>query len=160
MPELDVSTHIDAPPDNVWALLADPTRMGEWSPECQRVTWRGRVQTPAVGARFTGHNRNGWRRWNTVGKLVTYRTGEAVAWDVSFLKLAIARWGYRIESDADGKGCTVTESFLDKRGRVPKALGPFARGVKDVEAHNKVGMEQTLAQIKAAAERAAAEAHR
>src|SRR5581483_2202735 len=119
VPELDVSTHIDAPPDNVWALLADPTRMGEWSPECQRVTWRGRVQTPAVGARFTGHNRNGWRRWNTVGKLVTYRTGEAVAWDVSFLKLAIARWGYRIESDADGKGCTVTESFLDKRGRLP-----------------------------------------
>src|SRR4029077_16460812 len=48
VPELDVSTHIDAPADRVWALLADPTRMGEWSPECQRVTWRGRVQTPAL----------------------------------------------------------------------------------------------------------------
>jgi len=160
VPELDVSTHIDAPPDRVWALLADPTRMGEWSPECQRVTWRGRVQSPAVGARFTGHNRNGWRRWNTVGKLVTYRPGEELAWDVTFLKFAIAGWRYRIQPDADGRGCTVTESFVDKRGRLPRALGPAVRGVKDVEAHNQVGMQQTLGQIKAAAEGAAAEANR
>jgi len=144
----------------VWALLADPTRMGEWSPECRRVTWRGRVHTPTVGARFTGHNRNGWRRWNTVGTLVSYRPGEELAWDVTFAKLAIAGWRYRIQPDADGKGCTVTESFEDKRGRLATALGPAARGVKDAEAHNKVGMQRTLEQIKAAAEGAVAEANR
>ena len=158
MPEVEVNTHIDAPADDVWSLLADPTRMGEWSPECQRVTWRGRVQTPAVGARFTGHNRNGWRRWNTVGKLVTYRPGEGLAWDVSFAKLPIARWAYRIEPDSDGKGCTVTETFIDKRTRLMKSLGRPVRGVSDAEAHNRVGMEQTLGQIKAAAERTATEA--
>ncbi|MBV9662914.1 MAG: SRPBCC family protein [Actinobacteria bacterium] len=160
MPELDVSTHIDAPPDKVWDLLADPTRMGEWSPECKKVTWRGRVQTPAVGARFTGHNRSGWRRWNTVGTVVTYRPGEEVAWDVTFAKLSIARWTYRIDADAHGAGCTVTESFLDQRGRLAKSLGRPARGVSDAAAHNRVGMEQTLATIKSAAERAAAEAKR
>jgi len=160
VPELDVSTHIDAPPERVWDLLADPTRMGEWSPECQRVTWRGRVQTPAVGARFTGHNRNGWRRWNTVGKLVAYRADQEVAWDVTFAKLSIARWGYRIQPDAGGKGCTVTESFEDKRGRIAKGLGRAARGVSDAAAHNKVLMEKTLEQIKTAAEGAVAEANR
>jgi hypothetical protein len=113
-----------------------------------------------VGARFTGHNRNGWRRWNTIGKLVTYRAGAELAWDVSFAKLAIAGWRYRIEPDANGDGCTVTESFEDKRGRLARALGPVARGVKDVEAHNKIGMEQTLEQIKTAAESAGAEANR
>ena len=126
--------------------------MGEWSPECQRVTWRSGVQTPAVGARFTGHNRNGWRRWNTVGTLVAYRADQEVAWDVTFAKLKVARWGYRIEPDAGGDGCTVTESFLDKRGRLVNALGPLARGVKDAEAHNRVGMQETLARLKAAAE--------
>lgn len=154
VPELDVSTHIAAPPETVWSLIADPTRMGDWSPECQQVTWRGRVQTPTVGARFTGHNRIGWRRWNTVSELVSYRPGEELAWDVSFAKLPIARWTYRIQPDADGRGCTVVESFRDKRGRLPKALAPVARGVKDVEAHNRAGMEDTLAAIKAAAERA------
>jgi hypothetical protein len=75
---------------------------------------------------------------------------------VSFAKLPIARWTYRIQPDSDGRGCTVVESFRDKRGPLPKALAPVARGVKDVEAHNRAGMEATLAAIKAAAERARA----
>jgi uncharacterized protein YndB with AHSA1/START domain len=32
-----VRAHIDAPPEAVWALLADLERMGQWSPECYRV---------------------------------------------------------------------------------------------------------------------------
>lgn len=52
----------------------------------------------------------------------------------------------------------MTETFVDKRGRLPKALGPVARGVGDAAAHNRVGMEQTLAAIKLAAERVATEA--
>jgi hypothetical protein len=33
-----------------------------------------------------------------------------------------------------------------------QVLGPVVRGVKDVDAHNRAGMEQTLARVKAAAE--------
>jgi hypothetical protein len=46
----------------------------------------------------------------------------------------------------------VVESFRDRRGRAFHLLGPAARGVKDVDAHNRAGMEETLARIKAAAE--------
>ena len=34
-----VSTVIAAPPERIYDLVADLPRMGEWSPECQRVEW-------------------------------------------------------------------------------------------------------------------------
>src|SRR5678815_3766100 len=33
------SIEIDAPPNDVYALLSDVTRTGEWSPECVRCRW-------------------------------------------------------------------------------------------------------------------------
>jgi hypothetical protein len=66
--------------------------------------------------------------------------------------LAIARWSYRIDADADGNGCTVVETFHDLRTGWMIKAGPLARGVTDVESHNRSGMQQTLARIKAVAE--------
>ncbi|MHB8465124.1 MAG: SRPBCC family protein [Acidimicrobiales bacterium] len=153
MADLEVSIHIDASPDEVWGLLGDPTRMGEWSPECQRVTWKGDRSAPAVGAKFTGHNRNGWRRWTTTGTVVDLTPRQRIAWDVKVAFLPIARWGYEITADGAGAGCTVVESFIDQRSGLAKLLGRPVRGVADVPAHNRRGMEATLAQVKAAAER-------
>jgi uncharacterized protein YndB with AHSA1/START domain len=48
---------IAARPEQVWDLVADITRVGEWSPECIRATWLGQPDRPQPGARFTGHNR-------------------------------------------------------------------------------------------------------
>jgi hypothetical protein len=158
MATLDVRTHINASADRVWALIGDPTRMGEWSPECRAVNWARGSTAPARGARFKGHNRNGWRRWTTTGTLVDYEPGRDVAWDVSLGLLAVAQWRYRIEPDGDGQACTLTESFTDKRGGLVKRLGRVARGVSDTEAHNRRGMEQTLANVKVAAESATANA--
>lgn len=151
---IEVSTRIDASPDEVWALVGDPARMGEWSPECRRVRWLGSVTGPAVGARFRGDNRIGWRRWSTTGTVSTYEPGRAVAWDVSVGPLAVARWSYRVEPD--GTGCILTESFEDRRGALITVIGSAARGVGDTETHNRAGMAQTLANVKAAAEAAPA----
>jgi uncharacterized protein YndB with AHSA1/START domain len=146
---------VDAPADAVWALIADPTRMGEWSPECRRVTWARGSREPAVGAKFTGHNRHGWRRWSTTSTVLTYEPGRGLSWEVAFGPLKIARWAYRIDPDGEGGGCTVVETFADLRTPLMKTVGPLARGVKDVEPHNRTGMETTLANIKAVAERQA-----
>ena len=51
---------------------------------------------------------------------------------------------------AGGTGCTLTEKFTDHRGKMILALGRLGRGVTDVENHNRRGMEETLARIKAA----------
>jgi len=48
---------VAAPPELVWDLVADVTRVGGWSPECIRAAWLGEPGRPQPGARFTGHNR-------------------------------------------------------------------------------------------------------
>jgi hypothetical protein len=90
--------------------------------------------------------------WTTVGTIVRFEPGREIAWDVSLVGFAVANWGYRIDVELGGEACTVVETFRDRRGPLFQALGPVGRGVKDVDAHNRVGMEQTLARIRAAAE--------
>ena len=55
---------IAASPESVYDLIADITRMGEWSPECYRCEWAGELHEPVVGARFQGHNRMGLIKWD------------------------------------------------------------------------------------------------
>jgi uncharacterized protein YndB with AHSA1/START domain len=151
MIEIEVSVNIDASPERVWGLIGDPTRMGEWSPECKRVEWVGSTRA-AIGAKFRGHNRLGWRRWSTTSTLVSYEPAREIAWDVGFGPFPIAHWGYRIE--AGTAGCTVVEQFRDRRTLPMLLAGRVARGVQDVESHNRAAMVETLARIKAAAETA------
>lgn len=152
MSQVEVTTRIEASPDRIWELVGDPTRMGEWSPECRRVEWIGGATGPALGARFRGHNRRGWRLWSTTSTIVGYEPRREIAWDVGVAGFGVARWSYRIEGEPGSDRCALVEMFRDRRGALFQALGPIARGVKDVEAHNRAGMEETLARIKTAAE--------
>ena len=35
----EVTIDVSAPPERVYGLISDITRMGEWSPECRRCEW-------------------------------------------------------------------------------------------------------------------------
>ena len=59
-PDIEVSRDINASPSAVFAALTDVTRMGEWSPENDRNEWNEGFDHAEIGAKFTGHNRNGW----------------------------------------------------------------------------------------------------
>ena len=60
-----VTVHMDAPPETVWALVSDVTKIGQFSPETFEAEWLDGATGPAVGARFRGHvRRNG--RWPDV----------------------------------------------------------------------------------------------
>src|SRR5688500_9460498 len=48
----EIATTVTAPPGDVYALVADVTRMPEFSPEVVRCRWRDGAPGPAVGARF------------------------------------------------------------------------------------------------------------
>jgi uncharacterized protein YndB with AHSA1/START domain len=142
---ISVSRTISAPPDQVWALIADLPRMGEWSPENTGGTWIRGATGPEVGARFTGTNANGKRRWKTSVKVTTCDPGRAFAFDVTVGLAKVANWAYDLEP-ADG-GCTVTETWTDQRGWLAKALGGPVSGVKERADHNRAGMEATLAAL-------------
>ncbi|MBV8159349.1 MAG: SRPBCC family protein [Acidimicrobiia bacterium] len=148
---IEESIDIAAPPERLYDMVSDLSRMGEWSPENQGGKWVGGATGAAEGARFKGSNRNGWRKWSTVATVVTANPPKEVAWETKAMGMKVALWRYRFEPKGTG-GTTVTESTEDRRGAVMKVLGRTASGVADREAQNKQNMRATLEQLKKAAE--------
>ncbi|HYF47162.1 MAG TPA: SRPBCC family protein [Acidimicrobiales bacterium] len=149
-----VSREIEAPAEEVWAMVSDISRMGEWSPEATGGKWLKGADGPAVGARFRGRNQRGWRRWSTTAEVVECEPGRSFAFDIHVGPFTVARWSYRFEPTA--QGCRVTEVWEDKRQAFMHALGRVATGVSDRATHNRQGMEQTLERVAAAVEGASA----
>jgi uncharacterized protein YndB with AHSA1/START domain len=145
-----VKRHIHAPATRVWSMVSDITRMGEWSPEATGGTWSKGASGPAVGAKFTGNNRNGRRKWSTTCTVTAAEPGQKFAFAVDVGPIAISSWSFDLEPD--GEGCSITETWTDRRGRFARMLGKPASGVSDRDTHNRATMEQTLQRLAAAAE--------
>jgi len=148
--EVTVTTEIHAPPEAVWAMVADLPRMHEWSPENDGVAWRRGGTAGVPGAVFVGTNSHGARSWRTTGTVVEAEPGKVLSFRVSAVGMKVALWTYRFEQD--GEGCRVIETWTDERNALVKAVGRPLSGVADRATHNRAGMEQTLASLKAAAE--------
>ncbi|HEX6446682.1 MAG TPA: SRPBCC family protein [Streptosporangiales bacterium] len=152
MPDLAESVRIDAPADLVYSMVSDLGRMGEWSPECTGVTWRGGRgrggRGRGVGGRFVGHNRDGWKRWSTYGRIVRAVPSRVFAFDISLGPVRSATWAYVIETADDG--CTVTEEWTDHRPAVIRAVTDLAFGAR--RRINRDSILTTLANVRAAAE--------
>lgn len=147
---VSASRTIAAPADQVWTLVSDLPRMGEWSPENTGGTWAKGATGPAVGARFTGTNTNGKKHWSTQVKVTTCEPGQAFGFGVTAAGFSVASWDYAIEPD--GSGCVVTETWTDTRGWLAKKLGGLASGVTDRESFTRGSIETTLERLAAAAE--------
>jgi len=148
---IEESIDIGAPPERLYDMVSDLSRMGEWSPENQGGKWVGGATGAVEGARFKARNRRGWRRWSSVATIVTANPPKDVAWESSAFGMKIAFWRYRFEPNGSG-GTTVTESTEDRRGRTMHFLGRAATGVADRQTENKKNMRATLVQLKKAAE--------
>jgi uncharacterized protein YndB with AHSA1/START domain len=146
---VSVARDIAAPPDVVWSLISDVTRMGDWSPETTGCEWRKGATGPVEGARFRGRNQAGSRKWSTECVVTRAEPGRSFAFEVVVGPIDVAEWSYRIEPTADG--CRVEESWTDRRGWVAKKLGSLASGVSDRATHNRQTMERTLERLATAA---------
>ncbi len=105
-------TVIDAPAGLVYRLIADMPRMGEWSPECQRVEWTEGTTEPAVGATFVGHNRGGPKqmmRWSRAGRVVAAEDGNEFAFVTEEGGRESTVWRYQLQPTDEGT--RVTESY-------------------------------------------------
>jgi hypothetical protein len=147
------TTTVAAPPEVVYDLVADVTRMGAWSPVCTGAAWQDDERT-----RFIGTNATPERTWNTQCRVDVADRGREFA----FVNLGphgdaeLVRWGYTFTPAGDGT-TTVTESWrvLDGYADFMAAVAPGVDVIAYLDgrrAPTAADMAQTLANIKAGAE--------
>jgi uncharacterized protein YndB with AHSA1/START domain len=142
----EASIDIDAAPEVVWELVADITRMGEWSPECRRAHWDDGATEPAVGAHFHGYNRAGSFEWDAPCIVTECEPGKLFAFEVPRGGDVVTKW--RFELTPTASGTRLTESFDAPLINVPGARSNFdGRYELLLKAIGK-----TIANIKGAAE--------
>lgn len=146
-----VTVHIDAPADEVWALLSDVTRIGELSPETFDGEWTDGAAGPAIGARFRGHvkrNGRGPVYW-TKCKVTECEPGRSFAFDVVGPgDRVVNSWRYDIVPA--GSGSDVTESFRLAASPFTKVYWALAGRWRGRT--NREGMRATLERAKAIVE--------
>jgi hypothetical protein len=107
-----VTVHRAAPPERVWDLLSDVTRIGSYSPETFEAVWIEPATGPVVGAKFRGHvkrNGKGPIYWTTCTVSVS-EPGQTFEFGVGNKPgQPLNVWRYDIVGAGDG--CDVTESF-------------------------------------------------
>jgi uncharacterized protein YndB with AHSA1/START domain len=140
------SIEIDAPPEAIYDLITDVTRMGEWSPECVRCEW---LDAPGqAGSTFKGHNRRGLARWTTVARVMVAERPKEFSFATLYRDKPSTRWTYRLTGTGP---TTVSESF--DALEVPPLIAFAERFVlRNRQSQLEDGMAQTLARIKQAAE--------
>ena len=141
---------VDRSPDALYAMVADVTRMGEWSPIC-KACWWDEGDGPRVGAWFTGRNELPERTWETRSEVVAADPGREFAFAVNG---TIARWGYTF-APVDG-GTEITESWEFLPGGIEFFERRFgdesAAQIADRVEKAHTGIAETLAAIKRIAE--------
>ena len=147
------SVTINRPAAEVWAAIADITRMGDWSPECTGGRWVGDATGPAVGAKFEGDNvakvgKKVVKAWTTTSEVTACEPGSVF----EFVAEGYTTWRYTFAPAGDGTpdAKTVTESFSYSakgfQGFVYEYVLMRPRMMRK-------GMQRTLDRVKAALEK-------
>lgn len=108
-----VSLDINADANTLYDMVSDLPRIGEWSPECESVTWEGDVTTPIVGTTGTGQNAVGPGRrirYKRHVEVLTADRGKAFSFITDEGGKPSTAWHYTFESLGDGR-TRVTEGY-------------------------------------------------
>jgi hypothetical protein len=151
------SITIDRPPEDLYAIVSDVTRIGELSPVCQAGTWDDPAQAGQDGAWFTGHNAIGEFTWDTHCQVVVADPGREFAFvnhgpagDVE-----LVRWGYTFEPRGGGTVATESWQLLPAYPDFTRDGNPNADVTTRIEGMAQLardGIKDTLANLKRVAE--------
>ncbi|MGB6127103.1 MAG: SRPBCC family protein, partial [Gordonia sp. (in: high G+C Gram-positive bacteria)] len=110
---IEDSVEIAATPEQVWSVISDLRRMGEWSPQCKKMfIFGGDVK---LGTKTFNINRSGALVWPTRSKVVTFKPNEELAFKIAENKTV---WAFKITpTDA---GVQLTESRTAAGGQTTK----------------------------------------
>lgn len=148
--QLEFSVHIAASPDSVYDLVADVTRMGEWSPSCTGARWTDDDHTS-----FVGSNKAGELEWETVCRVAVADRG----YEFTFFNRGfdgatdIVEWSYLFSSSEGGTLVTESWKVLPAYESVGRQLTSDLPGFLDgmLETARR-GIPETLANLKRVAE--------
>jgi uncharacterized protein YndB with AHSA1/START domain len=138
-----------APPEAVYDVIADVTRMPEFSPEVVESRWLGGATEPAVGARFRARNK--FSRGPTVFNkpvITALEPGRRISWSRTEPFGGTVEWTY--EFLPHEQGTEVVESY-----RTIKPVSRFGWFIistfstKERAKLQRQGMEQTLERLRA-----------
>jgi hypothetical protein len=148
--EDEVGLEIEADADLLYDMVSDLPRIGDWSPECERVDWEGDVTVPVRGTTFVGHNAVGPGRrirYSRHGEVLAAERGREFTFITDEGGRPSTLWRYRFEPTANGT--RVTEGYE------VRWIPTWAR-ILDVplNRHKELlkGMRTTLERLKSAAE--------
>jgi len=110
--EDQVELVIEADAELLYEMVSDLPRIGEWSPECERVDWEGDVTVPVEGTTFNGHNAVGpgrHIRYSRHGRVLVAERGKEFTFITDEGGRESTLWRYRFEPTANGT--RVTEGY-------------------------------------------------
>ena len=150
--ELRAEAVVDAPPERVWALLTDLSRMPSWSPELVLMV----ALKPGglrLGQWYLGVNRRKAAVWPTRNVVALLEPGRVLAWDTTS---SGARWIWELTPEGpDGAATRVVHRRPVPRRitGVSRVFAPLFLGGSEEHADElEAGMARTVARLKAAAE--------
>jgi uncharacterized protein YndB with AHSA1/START domain len=110
-PHIEVSVHVDAPPEDVWRVVSDVTRSGEWSGESRGCEWLHGASSAEPGTRFKGQNlRRGWR-WTRVSQIAKADRPRELVWRTLSTVIYPDSTEWRITLEPEAGGTRVTEEM-------------------------------------------------
>ena len=145
--ELRAEAHVDAPPERVWATLADLSQMPDWSPELVRMVplKRGGLR---VGQWYLGINRRKAVLWPTRSVVAEVEPGRVLSWDT---RSSGARWIWELAPEGDGTRVVHRRPVPNGVTAMSKVFAPLFLGGSDGHADElEAGMARTVERLKAA----------
>ena len=147
---LEDSVVVERSPEDVYALISDVTRTGEWSEQCHACEWDSAAR--GEGATFTGHNRTPVREWATVSTVTVDEPDSRFEWTIG---TSGTRWGYRVEAAGDGSTRLTEYTAFSETGEAffHERFGEDAENQMTIRlTAAATGIPATLARIKVIAE--------
>lgn len=144
------SVNVAAPLDTVWALVADVTRVGEWSIECRRCAWLDGATEAVPGARFRGYNRRNATMWSRTCVVDEVEPRRRISWHTVPTRLLPDSTAWSFDLQPDGTGFRLNQSM--EVLRLPRLYAVLFAVMIPQHRDRTVDLEADLLRIKERAE--------
>lgn len=131
---LEESIEIASSPTKVWALVSDPRRLREWSPQVDSTRLADGHDGIAVGARLTNRNVLGELAWITHAEVVRFEPGREIAFRI---EENWSVWSFLVEPAPAG-------TLLTQRREAPEGLSPSSVQAQETWLGGQAAFTETL----------------